>query len=145
MTATFTALDYCLFVGVLLFSALIGLFYMVKERRQKEAATAEDLLMGGRQLSVLPVAMSLLASYMSAITVLGIPTEIYTYGTGYWLVTASGIIMFPLVAFVFLPFFHNMHLDSAYQVPHTLWDTFSRVSNLTLAQSSRSCLPEALP
>ena len=46
MTATFTALDYCLFVGVLLFSALIGLFYMVKERRQKEAATAEDLLMG---------------------------------------------------------------------------------------------------
>ena len=116
MTATFTTLDYCLFVGVLLVSALIGVFYMVKERRQKESASAEDLLMGGRRLSVLPVAMSLLASYMSAITVLGIPTEIYTYGTGYWLVTFSGIIMFPIACFVFLPFFHNLQLDSAYQV-----------------------------
>ena len=116
MTATFTTLDYCLFVGVLLVSALIGVFYMVKERRQKESASAEDLLMGGRRLSVLPVAMSLLASYMSAITVLGIPTEIYTYGTGYWLVTFSGVIMFPIACFVFLPFFHNLQLDSAYQV-----------------------------
>ena len=116
MTATFTTLDYCLFMGVLLVSALIGVFYMVKERRQKESASAEDLLMGGRRLSVLPVAMSLLASYMSAITVLGIPTEIYTYGTGYWLVTFSGIIMFPIACFVFLPFFHNLQLDSAYQV-----------------------------
>ena len=116
MTATFTTLDYCLFMGVLLVSALIGVFYMVKERRQKESASAEDLLMGGRRLSVLPVAMSLLASYMSAITVLGIPTEIYTYGTGYWLVTFSGIIMFPIACFVFLPFFHKLQLDSAYQV-----------------------------
>ncbi|KAK7488093.1 hypothetical protein BaRGS_00020684 [Batillaria attramentaria] len=115
MAATFTVLDYCLFIAVLLISALIGVFYMIRERRQAREATAEDILMGGREMGIFPVAMSLLASYMSAITVLGIPTEIYAYGTGYWLVAASGLLTFPATCFVFLPFFHNMKLDSAYQ------------------------------
>jgi hypothetical protein len=30
--------------------------------------------------------MSLLASFMSAITILGTPAEIYVYGTQYWII-----------------------------------------------------------
>ena len=30
--------------------------------------------------------MSLLASFMSAITILGTPAEIYTFGTQYWII-----------------------------------------------------------
>nr|KAG5700457.1 hypothetical protein BaRGS_013944 [Batillaria attramentaria] len=50
MAATFTVLDYCLFIAVLLISALIGVFYMIRERRQAREATAEDILMGGREM-----------------------------------------------------------------------------------------------
>ncbi|XP_052222776.1 sodium-dependent multivitamin transporter-like isoform X2 [Dreissena polymorpha] len=71
--------------------------------------------MGGRQMAVFPVAMSLIASYMSAITVLGIPTEMYVFGSQYWLVALSGILTYPVTCHVFLPFFHKMHLNSAYQ------------------------------
>lgn len=71
MASTFSVLDYCLFVAVLLVSAIVGLYYFLKEKFGKKEMTSDDLLMGGREMSVFPVAMSLVASYMSAITVLG--------------------------------------------------------------------------
>ena len=36
--------------------------------------------------------MSLLASFMSAITILGTPAEIYIYGTQYWIIGKSRIM-----------------------------------------------------
>lgn len=71
MASTFSVLDYCLFVAVLLVSTVVGLYYFLKEKFGKKEMTSDDLLMGGREMSVFPVAMSLVASYMSAITVLG--------------------------------------------------------------------------
>lgn len=71
MASTFSVLDYCLFVAVFLVSAVVGLYYFLKEKFGKKEMTSDDLLMGGREMSVFPVAMSLVASYMSAITVLG--------------------------------------------------------------------------
>ena len=71
MATTFSALDYCLFIAVLLVSASIGFYYWIIERCRKNEATSDDILMGGREMKVFPVAMSLVASYMSAITVLG--------------------------------------------------------------------------
>ncbi|KAJ8300303.1 hypothetical protein KUTeg_021822 [Tegillarca granosa] len=115
MATTFTVLDYCLFVAVLCVSALIGIYYLLKEKWQTKQATSEDILMGGRDMPVFPVAMSLVASYMSAITVLGIPTEMYVFGTEYWLVALSGLMTYPVTCHIFLPFFHNLHLASAYQ------------------------------
>ena len=116
MTATFQVLDYCLFVAVLFISALIGIYYLLKERWAPKDATADDLLMGGREMHLFPVAMSLVASYMSAITVLGVPTEMYVFGTQYWLVALSGLLTYPVTCQIFLPFFHNLQLSSAYQV-----------------------------
>ncbi|KAK3088350.1 hypothetical protein FSP39_017961 [Pinctada imbricata] len=115
MATTFSAIDYCLFIAVLLVSAAIGFYHWIIERCRKEEATADDILMGGREMKVFPVAMSLVASYMSAITVLGVPTEMYVYGTGYYLVGFSGLLTYPVTCFIFLPFFHNLNLTSAYE------------------------------
>ncbi|XP_067662756.1 sodium-coupled monocarboxylate transporter 1-like [Haliotis asinina] len=115
MATTFSILDYCIFIGLLAASALIGVFYVLKEKWQTRKATADDILMGGREMGIFPVAMSLIASYMSAITVLGIPTEIYLFGTGYWMVALAGILTYPVTCHIFLPFFHDMGLSSAYQ------------------------------
>lgn len=116
MAATFQVLDYLLFISVLLISACVGIYYILKEKWAAKQATSDDLLMGGREMAVFPVAMSLIASYMSAITVLGIPTEMYVFGSQYWLVALSGLLTYPVTCHVFLPFFHDMQLNSAYQV-----------------------------
>jgi len=37
-----------------------------------------------RQMDMVPVAFSLSVSFMSAVTVLGAPAEVYRFGTMYW-------------------------------------------------------------
>jgi Na+/proline symporter len=62
-------------------STVIGCYFGLCTGRQKNA---QDYLMGGRNMNMLPVALSLVASFISAITVQGEPAEIYTHGTQYW-------------------------------------------------------------
>lgn len=65
---TFRIVDYVVFGSVLLISLGIGIFYA---RRGKKDNTTSSFLMADRQMSILPVSMSLLASFLSAITILG--------------------------------------------------------------------------
>ena len=112
----FAIADYVLFAAVLVVSAGIGVFYMVREFLASKKSTAEDVLMGGRDIGIFPIAMSLMASFMSAITVLGTPTEMYNNNTSYWI---AGLAMIPTTVatvHVFLPFYHNLNLTSAYEV-----------------------------
>ena len=116
LVGKFAIADYVLFAAVLVVSAGIGVFYVVKEILATKKATADDVLMGGRDIGIFPIAMSLMASFMSAITVLGTPTEMYNNNTSYWI---AGLAMIPTVIttnHVFLPFFHKLSLTSAYEV-----------------------------
>ncbi|XP_060064282.1 sodium-coupled monocarboxylate transporter 1-like [Ylistrum balloti] len=124
---SFVAVDYVLFAGVLVVSALIGVFYMVQEARAAKQATADDVLMGGRDIGIFPIAMSLMASFMSAITVLGTPTEMYNNNTSYWIAGNAIIITTILTNHVFLPFFHKLSLTSAYEYLEKRFNVVVRV------------------
>ena len=116
LVGKFAIADYILFAAVLVVSTGIGVFYVVKEILASKKATADDVLMGGRDIGIFPIAMSLMASFMSAITVLGTPTEMYNNNTSYWI---AGLAMVPTVIttnHVFLPYFHKLSLTSAYEV-----------------------------
>lgn len=63
----FTWPDYVMFVGMLLFSLFIGFFYAYRDRKKAN----EEYLLGGRSMTCFPVSLSLVASYISAILVLG--------------------------------------------------------------------------
>ena len=67
-------------------------------------------------LGSIRVALSLIASHISAIKILGVPAEIYIYGTQYWLIIASYVILFPSVALVFVPVFRAVDISSSYEV-----------------------------
>jgi sodium-coupled monocarboxylate transporter 8/12 len=55
-------------------STVIGIFYALKDKRKKNT---NDFLLGGQDMPLFPVALSLLASFLSAVSILGIPAEIY--------------------------------------------------------------------
>ncbi len=59
---TFSVPDYVVFALVLAVSAGIGIFYGCTGGKQK---TTQEFLMADRSMSIMPVALSLLASFMS--------------------------------------------------------------------------------
>uniref|UniRef100_A0A3Q3B8L5 Solute carrier family 5 member 8, like n=1 Tax=Kryptolebias marmoratus TaxID=37003 RepID=A0A3Q3B8L5_KRYMA len=110
--ATFSVWDYVVFAGTILFAAGIGLFQAIRGR--KETSSAEFLL-GGRQMTAVPVAMSLTASFMSGITVIGTPAEAYRFGAAFWLFGFSYAIMSTITAEIFVPLFYRLGITSAYE------------------------------
>lgn len=112
-TRVFDWLDYGVFGCMLLASSLIGVYFAFCAPR-KQDNTAE-YLMGGKTMGVLPVSMSLIASYISGISLLGLPAEMYTYGTQYYLiVVAEALVSFTMAA-VYLPVFFNLQITSSYE------------------------------
>ncbi|KAH3861680.1 hypothetical protein DPMN_024614 [Dreissena polymorpha] len=103
--ASFNAMDYALFGLTPAFSAFIGIFYAIKDRKHQN--TKEFLL---------PVSLSLLASFMSAITLLGTPAEMYNYSTMYWYIGLSYLLAVATAAHVFVPVFYRLRCTSAYEV-----------------------------
>ncbi|KAK5933631.1 hypothetical protein CgunFtcFv8_014095 [Champsocephalus gunnari] len=110
--ATFSIWDYVVFAGTILASASIGLFQAIRSRKD---TSSSEFLLGGRQMTAVPVAMSLTASFMSGITVIGTPAEAYRFGAAFWLFGFSYAIMSVITAEVFVPLFYRLAITSAYE------------------------------
>uniref|UniRef100_A0A8C3UEU5 Solute carrier family 5 member 5 n=1 Tax=Catharus ustulatus TaxID=91951 RepID=A0A8C3UEU5_CATUS len=104
--------DYGVFALMLLISTAIGLFHGLAKGGQK---TSEDFFTGGRRMSALPVGLSLSASFMSAIQVLGVPAEAFRYGAKFLWMCLAQIINSALTAYFFLPVFYRLGLTSTYE------------------------------
>ncbi|OWK49760.1 Sodium/iodide cotransporter [Lonchura striata] len=98
---TFSPWDYGVFALMLLISTGIGLFHGLAKGGQK---TSEDFFTGGRRMSALPVGLSLSASFMSAIQVLGVPAEAFRYGAKFLWMCLAQLINSALTAQLFLPY-----------------------------------------
>lgn len=56
------------------------------------------------------------SSFISGITLLGLPTEIYSYGIQYLYVIGGVILMGIIMGTVYLPVFHKLNITSTYEV-----------------------------
>ncbi|XP_077409791.1 solute carrier family 5 member 6a isoform X1 [Vanacampus margaritifer] len=108
----FTTVDYVIFALLLVASAGIGLYYAFSGGRQR---TTQEFLMADRSMSWLPVSLSLLATFQSAVAILGAPSEVYTFGTQYWFLGCSYFLGLLIPAHVFIPVFYRLRLSSAYE------------------------------
>uniref|UniRef100_W5LAW5 Solute carrier family 5 member 8, like n=1 Tax=Astyanax mexicanus TaxID=7994 RepID=W5LAW5_ASTMX len=127
--ARFSVWDYVVFAGIVLLAAGIGLFQAIRGR--KETSSAEFLL-GGRQMTAVPVAMSLTASFMSGITVIGTPAEAYKFGTPFWLFAFSYAIMSTISAEIFVPLFYRLGITSTYEYLEMRFNKLIRVIGTTM-------------
>ncbi|XP_034259052.1 sodium-coupled monocarboxylate transporter 1-like [Pantherophis guttatus] len=108
----FSVWDYVVFGIMLFISAAIGVYYAFAGGGQR---SREAFLMGGRSMSALPVALSLTASFMSAVTVLGTPAEIYRFGSMFSLFAIAYALMAVISAEIFLPVFYRLKITSTYE------------------------------
>jgi Na+/proline symporter len=77
----FGAVDYCVFVAMLGISLGIGFYHCVRGNK-----TTEDFLLASRSMSPVPIALSLTATFISSISILG-----ETYGYMYVLQKAAAV------------------------------------------------------
>lgn len=137
----FHLIDYMVFGSMLVFSASVGVYfgYFNKSKSKRQTTTHQrhhdetfaveekkttdfgsksmlEYLLGSRKLKSFPVAMSLVASYISGVTVLGTPAEIYNFGTQYWLIIVPIFLMGFIVSYVYLPVFCALKVGSSYEV-----------------------------
>ncbi|XP_011497194.1 PREDICTED: sodium-coupled monocarboxylate transporter 2-like [Ceratosolen solmsi marchali] len=73
--------------------------------------TTTEYLFGGKKMGIIPVAVSLLSSFLSGITFLGSPTEVYLYGSAYLNVIIGAVIICIVTIYVFLPIFFKLQLS----------------------------------
>ncbi|KAF6340481.1 solute carrier family 5 member 8 [Rhinolophus ferrumequinum] len=121
---TFAVWDYVVFAGVLLISAAIGIYYAFAGDSRE---TSKDFLMGGRRMHAVPVALSLTASFMSAVTVLGTPAEVYRFGMIYSLFGLTYFLVVVITAEVFLPVFYKLGITSTYEYLELRFNKYVRL------------------
>ncbi|KAF7704521.1 solute carrier family 5 member 6 isoform X2 [Silurus meridionalis] len=108
----FSAIDFVLFALLLVASMAIGLYYALSGGQQR---TTQEFLLADRSMRCLPLSLSLMASFQSAVAIVGTPAEIYTNGTQYWFIGCAYILGLLIPAHIFIPVFYRLHLTSVYQ------------------------------
>jgi len=121
----FDAIDYGVFIFMLASCSFVGLYFAyqdhVKNKKSdknvaRRGSAAKEYLMGGRNMQILPVAMSLVATHVSGITLLGTGTEVYLYGIQYVYILVGPYAMCYFMCKVMIPVFHNLNVTSMYEV-----------------------------
>ncbi len=118
-----TWIDYGVCIGYLLCITMLGAYFY---RSQK---STKDYFLAGRSMGWLPVGLSLMATLTSAIGFIGAPAGSVKFG----LITIWGLsaipLSFPIVVWVFMPFYHRLKLYTAYEYLERRFDV--RVRTLT--------------
>ena len=104
--------DYVIFAFMLVLSSAIGLYYGYKGRKK----STEEYLMAGQQMHWLPISVSLLASFVSAIALLGFPAEVYTFGIQFSAIVFSAFLNLSIAAHIYAPLLYRLKVTSVNEV-----------------------------
>ncbi|KAG8174112.1 hypothetical protein JTE90_000038, partial [Oedothorax gibbosus] len=74
-------LGYTLIAAPCSWAAGIGVYF---QRISRHTDNNDDFVLGGRALAPFPVALSILATFTSALSLMGIPADVYMYGKKTW-------------------------------------------------------------
>ncbi|NXG56308.1 SC5A8 protein, partial [Hemiprocne comata] len=139
--ARFSIWDYVVFAAMLTISAAIGVYYAFARGGQK---TSKDFLMAGRKMTAFPVAISLTASFMSAVTVLGTPAEIYRNGAMFCIFAFTYCLVVLCSAEIFLPVFYKLGITSTYEYLELRFNKYLRLCGTTLFIIQTASKPQSL-
>ncbi|KAH8862501.1 Sodium-dependent multivitamin transporter [Schistosoma japonicum] len=140
MLPTFHWSDYLIFVILLVCYSLIGIYHRYHDvilqkltscfrgislkPNLKKKMDVEELFLGDRNLPLLPIVGSVMASFLSAVGILGTASEAYQCGIQFILLVGGYCIGFPIAAYVYMPVFYKLRLNSAHEVSRFTFSYF---------------------
>lgn len=108
---SFSLYDYSIVLGMLVISLGIGVFYGFFSGSEN---TSSDFL-HGTEMSLLPVSLSLTTSFITAIELLGNPSEMVFNGTQFSLIIISIFMVIPVAIKIYYPIYFKLQLTSCYE------------------------------
>jgi sodium-coupled monocarboxylate transporter 8/12 len=109
----FTWPDYLVFAISLSLPIGIGVFFFFYKRKQN---TIEMFLMGERSINFVAVALSILASIINGIFIIGTPAEMHYYGMTQSYIVVGLLVAVVITSHLFVPKYQKMTFTSAYEV-----------------------------
>ena len=119
--------DYLVFAATLVACLGIGIYHSLTGGKQK---TSGEYLLGNRKMTLIPVSMSLMVSYISTNSLMGFPAEMYSFGTQYWLGLFGSSLGVFIGITLFVPMLYPLKMTSVNEVGF-----FKK----NLSNSSRKC------
>ncbi|XP_046560510.1 sodium-coupled monocarboxylate transporter 2-like [Haliotis rubra] len=110
---TLGTVDYivlCIMLGI---SLGIGIFFAIREKDTKEG-----YLLGNRQMGVFSVAVSMFVTLASAISLLGVPVEIYTFGSMAMYQYVAMASVYIVGMYTCLPLMYPLGITSVYEAAY---------------------------
>ncbi|MCR8668708.1 sodium/solute symporter [Aestuariibaculum sp. M13] len=115
----FGILNYSVLILYLLISVLIGAYF---SRKQKSTT---DYFSGGGRIPWWASGLSVFGTLLSAITFMAIPAKAFVTDWSFFFLNIAAIIITPVIAYVFIPFFNKLKIKTAYEY---LEDRFNYVA-----------------
>ncbi|KAL8588987.1 hypothetical protein ACOMHN_065769 [Nucella lapillus] len=131
---TFGVVDYVLFSLVFGICGLIGVYYAFKDRNQNSTA---NFMLAGKSMWVMPVALSLSVTFLSALSLLGNPVEVYSFNTMFCWLVVSIFLAVAAAAHIFVPFFYRLKITTVFEYLEMRFSTPVRIlcSVITIIQT----------
>jgi SSS family transporter len=121
MTTIFSFWDWAiLFFYIALVTGLGSRFY-------RRRSSAQDYFLGGRRMNAIPVAISLVAADLSAMSYMGVPAWAYEHNWQLFLQTCTLLLATPVVIYVFMPFYMRFRFYTGYEYLERRFDMKCRL------------------
>lgn len=106
--------EYIVFGFLMTANLGIGLYFALY-RRGRHTDTDETFL-GSRSLGVLPLSLSILASMVTAIGIVGFTAHFYVYGMHLLWASVTVFVLVPFISRVIIPLIYKLGITSVFQV-----------------------------
>ncbi|KAK5642169.1 hypothetical protein RI129_008336 [Pyrocoelia pectoralis] len=108
---TFELIDYIISYGTIIVSLCIGLYFGIFKKSQ----TTDEYLLGNRQMKIVPVAISIIASLISGVTVLGNSADVYVFGANFVWACLAGVVANFIGGFVYVPVLIKLNTPNVFE------------------------------
>lgn len=105
----FGAINYSVLALYLLISVLIGVYFSKKQK------STDDYFVGGGRIPWWASGLSVFGTLLSAITFMAIPAKAFLTDWSYFMLNMTAILITPVIAFLFIPFFNKLKITTAYE------------------------------
>ncbi|KAH9370776.1 hypothetical protein HPB48_014728 [Haemaphysalis longicornis] len=106
--------EYVVFGVLMVANVMVGLYFSIS-RRAREAGASEAFL-GGRSLGVVPLSLSVLASLVTAIGLVGFTAHFYRYGLHLLWASFTVFVLVPFIGRAVVPVIYRLRVTSVFEV-----------------------------